>query len=265
MTDLEQFLDNVAAFLEYQKEEGFQTLEISAETKAMLTPVKTAAAQPASKPAAARPRPALAPEPAPEPMQMPGDDIRVTGKTLEEIAKQISTCTGCPLHASRNKTVPGEGNSERPDILFIGEAPSSDEDAQGKPFVGTTGQLLTKMIGAMGYTRDQIFITHTVKCRPPGTRVPLPNELGACNPYLRKQIELIQPKVIVAMGKTAVEGLLKKPVALTRFRGTWCKYEGIDLMPTFDPAYLERVPAKKREAWADLQAVMAKLGKNPTK
>ncbi|WP_233231582.1 uracil-DNA glycosylase [Tichowtungia aerotolerans] len=262
MTDREQFLDNVTAFLEYKKEEGFQTLEISPETRAMLAPAK-------QKPAAAKPKPAAPayrpapPAPDPEPSQAPGDDIVVTGKTLEEIAKQISTCTGCGLHASRNKTVPGEGNGHHPDLMFIGEGPGADEDAQGRPFVGAAGQLLTKMIGAMGYTRDQIFIANIVKCRPPGNRVPLPDEMSACTPYLLKQIELIQPKIIIALGKTAVEGLLHKPVAITRFRGTWCKYEGIDLMPTFHPAYLLRSPGKKREAWDDLQSVLAKLGKTP--
>ena len=263
MSDREQFLDNVAAFLEYQKEEGVQTLEISAETRAMLIPEKPAApAKQPIKPAATRPHPVAPPPPA-KPEQAPSDDVRVTGKTIEEVARQIDTCSACGLHASRNKSVPGEGNPNNPDILFIGEAPSADEDAQGRPFVGTSGQLLTKMIGAMGYTRDQVFITNIVKCRPPGNRVPLPDEMSACSPYLRKQIELIKPKIIIAMGKTAIEGLIKKPIAITRFRGTWCKYEGIDLMPTFHPAYLDRVPSKKREAWNDLQAVMVKLGKKP--
>lgn len=263
MTNCEQFLDNVAAFLEYKKEEGFHSLEISPETKAMLAPAKPEVPAPA---ATAKPRPAAAvhrptPAPALEPAQVPGDDIRVTGKTLEEIAKQIRSCEGCELHASRNKTVPGEGNGDSPDIMFIGEGPGADEDAQGRPFVGKAGQLLTKMIGAMGYSRDQVYIANIVKCRPPGNRVPLEDEMSACSPYLRKQIELIQPKIIIALGKTAVEGLLHKPVAITRFRGTWCKYEGIDLMPTYHPAYLLRSPNKKRDAWADLQAVMAKLGK----
>lgn len=260
MTDREQFLENVRAFLEYKQEEGFQTLDVSEETKAALAPPK-----PARPSQADRPIPKRAPRPVPsvvdQTARISGDDLRVTGKTLEEIAKQISTCSGCGLHASRNKTVPGEGNAESPDVMFIGEGPGVDEDAQGRPFVGAAGQLLDKMIGAMGYRRDQVFIANIVKCRPPGNRVPLPDEMSACSPYLRKQIELIQPKIIVALGKTAVEGLLNKPVAITRFRGTWCKYEGIDLMPTFHPAYLLRSPGKKREAWIDLQAVMAKLGK----
>jgi DNA polymerase len=263
MTDHDQFIDAVTDFLEYKKEEGFQTLEISAETKALLTPSEPAPTEkPVVKPSSPR-RATFAPPV--EPAAPVSTDVRVTGKTVEEIAKQISTCTACGLHASRNKTVPGEGNADHPDILFIGEGPGADEDAQGRPFVGAAGQLLTKMIGAMGYSRDQVFIANIVKCRPPGNRVPSPEEMSACSPYLRKQIELIQPKIIVALGKTSIEGLLNKTVAITRFRGTWCKYEGIDLMPTFHPAYLLRSPGKKREAWEDLQAVMAKLGKTPQK
>jgi uracil-DNA glycosylase len=117
------------------------------------------------------------------------------------------------------------------------------------------------MIGAMGYRREEVFITNIVKCRTPGCRIPHPAETATCIAYLRAQIKLINPKCIVAMGKPAVEGLLNKPIAITRFRGTWSKFEDIDLMPTFHPGYLKKVPSKKKEAWADLQAVMAKLKK----
>ncbi len=264
MTEREQFLDNVKAFLEYMQEEGFQTLEISAETKAKLKAAQPAAGvkRPAARPVPPRPAP---PPVAEAPAAAPGSDVRVTGKTIVQVAAQIKTCTACDLHASRTKTVPGEGNADSPDVLFIGEGPNAEEDAQGRPFVGEAGQLLTQMIGAMGYRRDQVFITNTVKCRPPGTRVPLSGEISACSPYLRKQIELIKPKIIVTLGKNAIESLLNKKVAITRSRGTWMKYEGIDLMPTFGPSYLLRFPAKKREVWADLQSVLAKLGKKPPK
>jgi DNA polymerase len=257
MSQRDQLLDNIQAFLEYKKEEGVQTLEISEETRSMLTPVNM---EPAVKPVA-KPAPRRAAAPAPEPAA--GTDVRVTGKTVEEIAKQISTCSACGLHASRNKTVPGEGNPNSPDILFIGEGPGADEDTQGRPFGGEAGQLLTKMIGAMGYTRENIFITNIVKCRAPGARIPSPEEISTCSAYLRAQIKLIKPKLIVALGKVAIEGLLNKPVAITRLRGTWCKYEGIDMMPTFHPGYLLKSPGKKRETWADMQAVLAKLGKAP--
>ncbi|MDD3277139.1 MAG: uracil-DNA glycosylase, partial [Kiritimatiellales bacterium] len=244
MTDLRQFAQNLTDFLEYKKEEGFQTLEISSETLTALRPAP--APKPAPAQSVAAKHPAYRPAP---PAAVPQSTVRITGKTLEEIAGQVRTCSACPLNASRTNTVPGEGNPNRPDILFIGEGPGADEDAQGRPFVGAAGQLLDKMINAMGYKREEVFIANIVKCRPPGNRVPLPEEMISCLPYLKAQIALIQPKIIVALGKTAVEGLLNKPVAITHFRGTWCKYEGIDLMPTYHPAFLLRSPGRKGEVW----------------
>jgi DNA polymerase len=259
MADLRQFAQDLGDFLEYKKEEGFRTLEISPETRALLRPV------PAPKPPVS-PRPALSQGSAASRAvtgETPKTSVRVTGKTLEEIAGQIRVCSACPLSGSRKNTVPGEGNPARPDIMFIGEGPGADEDEQGRPFVGAAGQLLDKMIEAMGYKRSEVFIANIVKCRPPGNRVPLPEEMNACVPYLKAQIALIKPKIIVALGKTAVQGLLREDVAITRFRGTWCQYEGIDLMPTYHPAYLLRSPGKKGEAWTDLKAVLARLGKEP--
>jgi len=251
MAELRQFAKNLTDFLEYKKEEGFQTLEVSPETLAALKPA--AAPKPAVRSSSPRPAPSAAPQ----------SSIRIAGKTLEEIAGQVRTCSACPLHASRKNTVPGEGNPNRPDIMFVGEGPGAEEDAQGRPFVGAAGQLLDKMIAGMGYKREDVFIANIVKCRPPGNRVPLPEEMIACVPCLKAQIALIKPKIIVALGKTAVQGLLQEEVAITKFRGTWCKYEGVDLMPTYHPAYLLRSPGKKGEAWADLKAVLAKLGKEP--
>ncbi len=256
MTQHTRFIDDLKAFLEYKKEEGFQTLEISPETLAQLKSV------PAPKPLPKPAQPAVRRAPA-APVNAPGSTVQISGKTLEEIEGQIRTCSACPLHASRINTVPGEGNPNRPDILFIGEDPGADEDAQGRPFVGEAGQLLDKMILAMGYRREELFIANMVKCRPPDNRVPLPEEITACIPYLKAQIALIRPKLIVTLGKTAAEGLLNEKVAITQARGIWKTYEGIDLMPTFHPAYLLRLPNKKREVWADLKAVLAKLGKEP--
>ena len=256
MTQRDQLIDNVQAFLEYKQEEGFQTLEISPDT---LDQLKQTPAAPAPK---ARPAP-IKSAPTPKRAEKMESTLQVPGRTLEEIAGQIRTCTACPLHTSRTNTVPGEGNPDRPDVMFIGEGPGADEDAQGRPFVGKAGKLLDKMIVAMGYRREEVFIANIVKCRPPDNRVPLPEEMAACTPYLKAQIALIRPKLIVALGKTAVEGLLNEKVAITRLRGTWKQYEGIDLMPTFHPAYLLRSPEKKREVWADLKAVLAKLGKEP--
>ncbi|QBG49089.1 uracil-DNA glycosylase [Verrucomicrobia bacterium S94] len=147
--------------------------------------------------------------------------------------------------------------------MFVGEGPGAEEDAQGRPFVGKAGKLLDKMIEAMGYTREQVYIGNVVKCRPPKNRKPLPEEMEMCLPYLRQQIRLIQPKIIVGLGGTAMEGLLGRPVGITRIRGVWQEYAGIRLMPTFHPSYLLRDPSKKKEAWADLKLVLAALGKEP--
>ena len=258
MTDLRQFAQNLTDFLEYKKEEGFRTLEISRET---LTELRSQGAGGKRPETTSVQRPAF--RPAPPAAKLPESTVRITGKTLADISTQISSCTACPLGNTRVNTVPGEGNPNRPDVMFIGEGPGADEDAQGRPFVGAAGQLLDKMINAMGYRREDVFIANIVKCRPPGNRVPLPEEMNACIPYLRAQIALIQPKLIVALGKTAFEGLLNKPVAITRLRGTWSQYEGIDLMPTYHPAFLLRSPERKGEAWTDLKAVLARLGKEP--
>ena len=261
MSQPDPFIDQLQDFLEYKKEEGFQTLEISPETLAELKPAKAPKAPPPAKPAVKSP--ALAkPAATAKPVE---SSVVVTGKTLDEIAGQIRTCSACPLHKSRKNTVPGEGKPNQPDILFVTDFPGVEEDEQGCFYLSEAGQLLDKMIGAMGYSRENVFILNLVQCRPSNNRVPLPEEIAACAPYLKAQITLIQPKLIVGLGKTAVEGLLNEKVAITRLRGTWKTYEGIDLMPTFHPAYLLKVAAKKRDVWADLQAVLAKLGKEPPK
>jgi len=180
---------------------------------------------------------------------------------LDAIAKRVAGCTRCDLHKGRTRTVPGQGNP-RPEILFVGEGPGADEDIQGLAFVGRAGQLLTKMIEAMGCKRDDVFIANIVKCRPPENRKPFPDEMAACLPYLKEQIALLKPRVIVALGATAVTGLLgATTTGITRLRGNWQSFEGIDVMPTFHPSYLLRMPSAKHEAWADLQAVLRKLGR----
>ncbi|AKJ64523.1 uracil-DNA glycosylase [Kiritimatiella glycovorans] len=185
--------------------------------------------------------------------------------SLEAVAAAVAECEKCRLCRHRNCTVPGEGPL-RPDVMFIGEGPGAEEDRQGRPFVGRAGKLLDKMIAAMGFAREEVFIGNIVKCRAHNTstgkdRPPSPDEMDACIPYLRAQIGIIRPKVIVALGKTSVMGLLHKEVAITRFRGSWQTYEGVDLMPTFHPSYLLRSPSQKRPAWEDLQEVLRKLGR----
>lgn len=183
---------------------------------------------------------------------------------LDEIAREISGCVACRLCKGRTNTVPGEGNPMT-EILFIGEAPGRNEDEQGRPFVGAAGKLLTKIIEAMGFERGEVFIANVCKCRPPENRKPEPDEMAACLPFLRRQIETLRPRVIVAMGKTALEGLFSNTVkqGITQLRGHWRDYEGIAVMPTFHPSYLLRSPDKKRDVWEDMKSVLARLGRTP--
>jgi DNA polymerase len=180
---------------------------------------------------------------------------------LDKIASVLSTCQRCALGQSRTRAVPGQGNPCNPEVMFIGEAPGVEEDAQGLAFVGAAGQLLTKMIGAMGLSRDQVFIANICKCRPPNNRQPAPDEMQACLPYLQAQLAIIRPKTIVALGASAVKGLLDTQVGITRLRGQWTRYGDVPLMPTFHPAYLLRYPAAKKDTWEDLKAVLKHLGR----
>jgi DNA polymerase len=182
---------------------------------------------------------------------------------LALLDQNVKGCTRCVLHQQRTQTVFARGNPDA-ELMFVGEGPGRDEDLQGFPFVGKAGQLLDRMIGAMGYQPDEVYIANIVKCRPPDNRKPEPDEIAACVPYLREQIELVQPTVMVALGATGVQGLLGTSMGITRMRGNWKLYDGrIPLMPTFHPAYLLRQPEKKREVWDDLQQVMKRLGKAP--
>lgn len=189
---------------------------------------------------------------------------------FEELRRRVLQCTRCPhLVASRKNVVFGVGTPEA-ELVFVGEAPGVEEDEQGEPFVGPAGQLLTRIIHAMGFTRDQVYIANILKCRPDtpgrtsGNRKPTPTEMATCFPYLREQLLLIRPKVIVALGATAVEGLLgKPPVGITRLRGQWQEWEGIPVMPTYHPAYLLRNQslAEKRKVWEDMLKVLERLGR----
>ncbi len=145
--------------------------------------------------------------------------------------------------------------------MFVGEGPGADEDRQGEPFVGRAGQLLTKMIEAMGFRREEVYIANVVKCRPPENRDPEPDEIEACEPFLKAQIAAVRPRVIVALGRFAVQTLLRDTTPVSRLRGKWREYQGVKLMPTFHPAYLLRNPAEKRKAWEDLQRVMKEFGR----
>ncbi|MDX2177732.1 MAG: uracil-DNA glycosylase [Candidatus Sumerlaeia bacterium] len=181
---------------------------------------------------------------------------------LAAIAAEIDGCRACGLCHGRNKTVPGDGDPLSP-LVFVGEGPGADEDQSGIPFVGRAGQLLTKMIEAMGYQRSEVFILNIVKCRPPGNRAPLPEEMDACLPYLRRQLDVIRPRVMVCLGATAVGALFPEhaKTGITKLRGQWLKFGPADAMPTYHPSYLLRNPAAKRPVWEDLQQVMKVFGK----
>lgn len=178
-------------------------------------------------------------------------------ETLEVIRLDLGDCRRCKLCPTRRNIVFGEGNPKA-ELMFVGEGPGADEDASGRPFVGRAGQLLTKMIEAMGYKREDVYIANTVKCRPPENRTPEKDELDTCIPFLFRQIAVIRPKVIVALGNPAQQSLLDTKTGITRMRGSFHDYPrltGIKVMPTFHPAYLLRSPDKKREAWEDLKMV----------
>lgn len=182
-------------------------------------------------------------------------------RQLELLAQEITGCTQCALCQRRKQTVFARGTGSC-GLCFVGEGPGADEDAQGYPFVGAAGQLLDKMIAAMGLGRDEVYVCNIVKCRPPENRKPLPEEMLACRPYLERQLEILAPEVIVALGATAVEGLLGTTGGITRLRGTWKLYKGrTAVMPTFHPAYLLRSPSAKHAVWDDMQAVLRQMGR----
>ena len=182
-----------------------------------------------------------------------------TTNLLADLEKIALACEKCRLAKTRTQVVYGVGNPNA-DLMFIGEAPGRDEDIQGKPFVGRAGQLLTDIIKAMKLTRDDVYIANVIKCRPPENRNPEPDELDACRPFIKRQIEMIQPKVIVTLGKFALQSLTGRSYAVSAARGQWTEYDGIKVMPTYHPAYLLRTPSAKKEVWQDMKKVMAELG-----
>ncbi|OGV18455.1 MAG: hypothetical protein A2X47_09865 [Lentisphaerae bacterium GWF2_38_69] len=176
-----------------------------------------------------------------------------------ELMSSVENCKKCSLCNSRTNVVFGEGSSHA-ELMIIGEGPGRDEDEQARPFVGRSGQLLTQMLGAMGFKRDDVFIANIVKCRPPNNRVPTPEEAKTCLPFLLKQIDIIKPKVLLLLGATPLKYILDK-VGITKLHGTWFEFHGIKTLPSFHPAYLLRDPNQKKYAWEDLQKIMLFLGK----
>jgi DNA polymerase len=258
-------LDSVRDYLEQLAEEGLEGLPATAPTRAAAPKAAVPAASvPArdgvsSRDAAARA--ASPPRPASAPIEMlsryPGLEKTAT---LEELRAFIGDCQRCKLAPLRTHLVFGVGNPEA-DLMFVGEAPGADEDARGEPFVGRAGQLLTDIIErGMGLRRADVYICNVIKCRPPDNRNPEADEVAACEPFLMRQIDLVQPRAIVALGTFAVQALLKVKTPISRLRGNWHEVRGVKLMPTFHPAYLLRSPGEKRWVWQDIQEVMKLLG-----
>lgn len=284
-TSYNELLDATIRHLEELKAHGVRHVEVSVETLRDLSkpaakvfqaftpkPPIQAVASLAPSPVAQVSKSADGPNAEPA---SPGFEstIRNPQSTMEKAAafaalrERVMACTKCAhLASSRKNVVFGVGNIET-QLMFVGEAPGADEDAQGEPFVGRAGELLTRIIQAMGLQRSDVYIANILKCRPDtpgqtaGNRKPTPDEMATCVPYLHEQIDLIQPRVIVALGATAIEGLLGKTLGIMKMRGQWKTYRGTPLMPTFHPAYLLRNQAmsEKRKVWEDMLAVMEKL------
>ena len=187
-----------------------------------------------------------------------GGEREAAAGTLDEIRSDLGECTRCTLHAGRTTLVFGVGNPDA-DLVFVGEAPGRDEDLEGVPFVGRAGRLLTKIIASIGLTRDEVYIANVVKCRPPGNRNPEPEEVRTCEPFLFRQLDVIRPKVVVALGAFAIHTLLGTDQAISRLRGQVYDYRGAKLVPTFHPAFLLRSPDRKRDVWEDMKKVRALL------
>jgi len=271
-----ELLDATIQHLENLKSRGTRHLKVDAETlRALALPPKAmpaAAPAPVAKPAVSTftptPKPAMSPLIVPPVAATPALNPTEKAAAFAALRERALACVKCAhLATSRKNVVFGVGNIDA-QLMFVGEAPGADEDEQGEPFVGKAGQLLTKIIQATGLSRADVYIANILKCRPDtpgqsaGNRKPTPEEMQTCIPYLHEQIDLIRPRVIVALGATAVEGLLGKTIGITKLRGNWREYRGTPMMPTYHPAYLLRNQAmsEKRRVWEDMLAVMEKLG-----
>jgi uracil-DNA glycosylase len=196
------------------------------------------------------------------PVQAQGPVVKLF-PTLGEVREELGDCRRCKLAAGRSLIVFGDG-APRASLMFIGEGPGAEEDRQGLPFVGAAGQLLNNMLSKLGLKREEVYIANVVKCRPPGNREPEADEVGACLPFLKRQIEAIRPRVIITLGRVATQALLGTQAPLTRLRGNWQRYRQIPVMPTFHPSYLLRFPKERHKTWEDMQQVMEHLASHET-
>jgi len=244
--------------LTYLEELGFEDLFLAADGT-VAAPLEESAGQ-SGRPGAPMPRAGETRAEAPPAAAGDATPSDAAGRTarLRELGSEVASCERCRLWRDRKSVVFGSGDSDA-DLMFVGEGPGAEEDRQGLPFVGPAGALLTKMIEAIDLSRDAVYITNVVKCRPPGNRDPLPDEAGACRGYLERQIELIRPRVIVALGRVAAQALLGNDLPLGRMRGRWATVLGVPTMVTYHPAALLRNRAWKRPTWEDLQAVRDRL------
>ncbi len=269
----QQLLEATVQHLRGLKARGARFVSVSAETMhALNTPIPRATTARAAAPVPVHSRPSAPalPPAAPPPantLAAPALDRDAKARAMAELRERALACVRCPhLAGSRKHVVFGVGDIHSP-LMFVGEAPGADEDERGEPFVGKAGELLTRIIQTMGLTRETVYIANILKCRPDtpgqtaGNRKPTPEEMSTCLPYLHEQIDLIQPRVLVALGGTAVEALLGKTVGITRLRGQWQTYRHTPLMPTYHPAYLLRNQSlsEKRRVWEDMLAVMETL------
>jgi DNA polymerase len=269
----QELLDATVQHLEELKAKGVKFVSLSPETWAALdsmrSPSPSASRRPSASPQPAAPE-ALAQGPDsadPAPASSSAADRSEREAALADLRARAMVCQKCAhLASSRKNVVFGVGDIHSP-LMFVGEAPGADEDAQGEPFVGKAGQLLTRIIQTMGYTRETVYIANILKCRPDtpgqsaGNRKPKPEEMSTCLPYLLAQLDIIQPRVIVALGATAVEGLLGKIGGITKLRGQWREFRGVPVMPTYHPAYLLRNESlsEKRKVWEDMLQVLERL------
>lgn len=192
-------------------------------------------------------------------VQWPESPVASPPLTLREVREELGECTRCKLHPHRTQIVFGVGDPKAR-LVFVGEAPGADEDAQGEPFVGRAGQLLTKIILAMGMQREDVYICNIIKCRPPGNRTPESEEILACSPFLRKQLQAIQPQFICALGGPATQTLLRTKEPISRLRGKFYDFQGIPLLPTYHPAFLLRNPHEKKTVWEDMKLLLREMG-----
>jgi DNA polymerase len=267
--ELAELVASVRAFVEWHESTGSLGLPREARSPAVTDDHPVAPAAPAAR--AEAPRRAVvvaptAPAPAPERVAQPLSIAIAPSERparLALLADQVEQCTRCELHASRIRTVFARGKADA-ELCFVGHRPGAAEEEQAAPFIDRAGMLLDRMIEAMGYARDDVYVCSVIKCRPPLDRKPTPSELRACLPHLAQQLELVEPKVIVALGATATQVLLGTSEPIASVRGKWKLYKGrIPLMPTFDPAYVLAQPSAKREVWHDLQEAMRVLGRAP--